>query len=338
METLLQDIRYGVRSLLKRPGFTVIAVITLALGIGANTAIFTLVNAVMLKTLPVNKPEELVLFTEATSQGTSIDDVPKTGEWRRFSYASYDYLRNHNEAFQDIVAIRSDDSPLSVRNVGSLSGEPAKRASGQLISGNYFSLLGVSAMRGRALTAADDTANAPPAAVLSHAYWQRQLNGDPTVVGRSFILNGTSFTIVGVMPAEFFGERMNRPPDFWLPLSFQPQIELTESFFENKQIYWLTLLGRLKPGIAMQQAQASVNFGLRQFLTEQAGSALTDDRRRRHPANQRQACFGRWRDQQATNSLLNTFAHAHGDRGARSPHRVCQRRRSVVVACDIADG
>jgi len=280
METLLQDIRYGVRSLLKRPGFTVIAVITLALGIGANTAIFTLVNAVMLKTLPVNKPEELVLFTEATSQGTSIDDVPKTGEWRRFSYASYEYLRNHNEAFQDITAIRSDDSPLSVRNVGSLSSEPAKRASGQLISGNYFSLLGVSAMRGRALTPADDTANAPPAAVLSHAYWQRQLNGDPTVVGRSFILNGTSFTIVGVMPAEFFGERMNRPPDFWLPLSFQPQIELTESFFENKQIYWLTLLGRLKPGIALQQAQASVNFGLRQFLTEQAGSDLTDDRRR----------------------------------------------------------
>lgn len=280
METLLQDIRYGVRSLLKRPGFTVIAVITLALGIGANTAIFTLVNAVMLKTLPVNKPEELVLFTDATSQGTSIDDVPKTGEWRRFSYASYEYLRNHNEAFQDITAIRSAGSPLSVRNVGAASSEPARRASGQLISGNYFSLLGVTAMRGRVLTPADDSVNAPPAAVISHTYWQKQLNGDTTVVGRSFNLNGTSFTIVGVMPAEFFGERMSGPPDFWLPLSFQPQIELTESFFVNNQIYWLTLVGRLKPGVAIQQAQASVNFGLRQFLTEQAGSALTDDRRR----------------------------------------------------------
>jgi predicted permease len=280
METLLQDIRYGVRSLLKRPGFTLIAVITLALGIGANTAIFTLVNAVMLKTLPVNKPEELVLFTDATSQGTSIDDVPKTGEWRRFSYASYEYLRNHNEVFQDITAIRSDDSALSVRNVGSLSGEPAKRASGQLISGNYFSLLGVTAMRGRVLTAADDSENAPPAAVISHRYWQKQLNGDPTVVGRSFILNGTNFTIVGVMPAEFFGERMNRPPDFWLPLSFQPQIELTNSYLKNTQVYWLTLLGRLKPGIQIQQALASVNFGLHQFLTEQAGSDLTDNRRR----------------------------------------------------------
>lgn len=280
METLLQDIRYGVRSLLKRPGFTVIAVITLALGIGANTAIFTLVNAVMLKTLPVNKPEELVLFTDATSQGTSIDDVPKTGEWRRFSYASYEYLRNHNEAFQDITAIRSAGSPLSVRNVGAASSEPARRASGQLISGNYFSLLGVTAMRGRVLTPADDSVNAPPAAVISHTYWQKQLNGDTTVVGRSFNLNGTSFTIVGVMPAEFFGERMSGPPDFWLPLSFQPQIELTESFFVNNQIYWLTLVGRLKPGVAIQQAQASVNFGLRQFLTEQAGSNLTDDRRR----------------------------------------------------------
>src|SRR5262245_11394187 len=268
METLLHDIRYGARSLLKRPGFTAIAVLTLALGIGANTAIFTLVNAVMLKSLPVSKPEELVLFTDATSQGTSIDDVPKTGEWRRFSYASYEYLRDHNDAFQDITAIRSDDSPLSVRNVGSLSGEPAKRASGQLISGNYFSLLGVTAMRGRVLTPADDTANAPPAAVISHAYWQKQFNGDPTVVARSFILNRTGIRIARVTPAEFFGERMNRPSDFWLPLSFQPQIELTESFFENKQVSWLTLLGRLKPGTAIQQAQVSVNFGLRQFLTE----------------------------------------------------------------------
>ena len=280
METLLQDIRYGVRSLLKRPGFTAIAVLTLALGIGANTAIFTLVNAVMLKSLPVNKPEELVLFTDATSQGTSIDDVPKTGDWRRFSYASYEYLRDHNEAFKDITAIRSDDSPLSVRNVGALSSEPAKRASGQLVLGNYFSLLGVTAMRGRVLTPADNSPNAPAATVISHRYWQKQLNGDAEVVGKSIILNGTSFTIVGVTPAEFFGERMNRPPDFWLPLSFQPQIELTDSFFENKQVYWLTLLGRLKPGIAMQQAEASVNFALRQFLTEQAGTDLTDDRRR----------------------------------------------------------
>ncbi|HEY8226770.1 MAG TPA: ABC transporter permease [Pyrinomonadaceae bacterium] len=280
METLLQDIRYGIRTLFKRPWFAFIAITTLALGIGANTAIFTLVNAVMLKTLPVNKPEELVLFTDATNEGTSIDDPPKTGEWRRFSYASYEYFRNHNQSFQDITAIRSGGSGLSVRKTSSQSGEPAQRARGQLVSGNYFSALGVTAIRGRALTPSDDVSGAPPAAVISHKYWREQLNGDAQIVGKNLLINGTNFTVVGVMPAEFFGERVRRPPDFWMPLAFQSQIELRESFLENPQVYWLGLLGRLKPGESMQQAEAGVNFALRQFLTEQAGSQLSDDRRR----------------------------------------------------------
>ena len=280
METLLQDIRYGIRTLLKRPWFAVIAITTLALGIGANTAIFTLVNAVMLKTLPVNKPEELVLFTEATNEGTSVDDAPRTGRWNRFSSASYEYFRNHNQSFQDIAAIRSGDSPLSVRKTGSQSGEPAQRAAAQLVSGNYFSVLGVTAMRGRALTPNDDVRSAPPVAVISHKFWREQLNGDAEIVGKNFTLNGTNVTVVGVMPVEFFGERMRRPPDFWVPLSFQPQIELRDSFQENPQVYWLTLMGRLKSEVPMQQAQASINLSLQQFLTEQAGTQLTDDRRR----------------------------------------------------------
>src|SRR5262245_55183091 len=111
MEQLFKDIRYGFRGLLKRKAFAFVAVLTLALGIGANTAIFTLVNAVMLKSLPVEKPEELVLFSDTTGEGTSIEDSPHTGAWQRFSYASYEYLRNHNQSFQDIVAIRSGESP-----------------------------------------------------------------------------------------------------------------------------------------------------------------------------------------------------------------------------------
>lgn len=277
METLFKDLRYGFRGLLKRKGFAAVAVVTLALGIGANTAIFTLVNAVMLKSLPVEKPEELVFFSDTTGEGTSIDDSPRTGVWRRFSYASFEYFRNHNQSFQDIAALRSGTSRLSVRRTDSDASAAAK-AQGHLVSGNYFSVLGVRAMRGRVLTPADDNPSAQPAAVISHRYWQQELNSDPAIVGKSFIINGTSYTVAGVTPPEFFGERVRRPPDFWLPLSFHPQIELRRSFLEDKQAYWLMIMGRLKPGISMEQAQANMNLALRQFLTEEAGSELTAER------------------------------------------------------------
>ena len=278
MENLIKDVRYGLRGLLKRKGFAAIAVLTLALGIGANTAIFTLVNAVMLKSLPVYKPEELVLFSGATSEGTSVEDSPRTGEWQRFSYASYEYLRDHNQSFQDIAAIRSGESRLSVRRTDSAA-NAATRGSGHLVSGNYFSVLGVRAMRGRVLAPEDDKPGAAPAAVVSHKYWKQELNSDPAVVGKSFIINGANFTVVGVTPPEFFGERVRRPPDFWLPLSFHPQIELRDSYLTDKQAYWLMLMGRLKPGVTLEQANAGVNLLLRQHLTEQAGNELTEERK-----------------------------------------------------------
>ena len=279
METLFKDIRYGLRGLLKRKGFAAIAVLTLALGIGANTAIFTLVNAVMLKSLPVEKPEELVLFSDATGEGTSIEDTPQTGEWELFSYASYEYFRTHNQSFQDIAALRSGTSRLSVRQTDSQAAAAA-RASGQLVTGNYFSVMGVRAMHGRVLTPDDDKPNAPPAAVISHRYWEKELNSNSATVGKNFVINGTNFTVVGITPPEFFGERVRRPPDFWLPLAFQPQIELRESYLANNQVYFLMIIGRLKPGVSMDQAQATANLALRQFLTEQAGSQLTEDRQK----------------------------------------------------------
>jgi len=275
MENLFKDIRYGLRGLLKRKGFAAIAVLTLALGIGANTAIFTLVNAVMLKSLPVDKPEQLVLFTDATGEGTSVEDNPRVGKWDRFSFASYEYFRNHNQSFQDLAALRSGSSRLSVRRPDS---QAAARAEGQLVTGNYFSVLGVRAARGRVLTNDDDKASAQPAAVISHRYWEQELNSDASVVGKNFIINGTNFTIVGVTPKEFFGERVRRPPDFWLPLAFQPQVELRESYLTNNQVYFLMVIGRLKPGTSLDQAQATTNLALRQFLTEQAGSKLTAER------------------------------------------------------------
>ena len=279
MENLFKDLRYGFRGLLKRKAFAAIAVLTLALGIGANTAIFTLVNAVLLKKLPVSNPQELVLFTEVTGEGTSFEDTPSTGKWYRFNYASYQYFRDHNDSFQDIAAVRTGVSRLSVRQPDSQA-NAAARSSGHLVSGNYFSLLGVHAMRGRVLTPADDRPAAEPAAVISHRYWEKELNSDASVVGKRFIINGTNFTVVGVMPREFFGERVRRPPDFWLPVSFQPQVELRDSFLENTQVYWLMPIGRLKPGVTIEQAQVSVNMKLRQFLTEVAGSQLTEERQR----------------------------------------------------------
>ncbi len=138
METLLKDLRYGFRSMLKRKGFAAIAVLTLALGIGANTAIFTLVNALILKSLPVSNPEELVLFNDTTGEGTSLEDTSSTGPWKRFSYASYQYLRGHNQSFQDITAFRSGESRLSVRKTGAEASEAAQRAWAHLVSGNYF--------------------------------------------------------------------------------------------------------------------------------------------------------------------------------------------------------
>jgi predicted permease len=279
MESLIKDLKYGFRGLLKRKGFAAIAVLTLALGIGANTAIFTLVNAVMLKSLPVSHPEQLVLFSDTTGEGTSTHDTPMTGEWKRFSYPSYLYFHNHNESFQDIAAFRSGESRLSVRRAET-QGAAATRASGHLVSGNYFPLLGVGALRGRLLTPDDDKPNAPPAAVMSYRFWEQELNRDPSVVGQTFIINGTNFTVVGITPQEFFGTRVRKPPDFWLPLAFHPQVELRKSFLDNNQVSFMMLLGRLKPGVSIGQAQATVNLQLQQFLTELAGSQLTDERRR----------------------------------------------------------
>ncbi|MGI9065742.1 MAG: ABC transporter permease [Pyrinomonadaceae bacterium] len=279
METLLRDIRYGVRSLLKRPAFALIAALTLALGIGANTAIFTLINSVILKPLPVTRPDELVLFNDKPSEGTRNSDGDlAAGRWDLFSYASYKYFREHDPSFVDLSAFRSGESRVSVRRTDGQSGE-SERASGHLVSGNYFNVLGVSAMQGRTLTNEDDSAAASPVIVLSHNYWKQKLNGDAQIVGQNLLINSMAFTVVGVMPTEFFGTRVRRSPDFWVPLAFQPQIELRRSSLEDKNIFWLNMIGRLKPGVGIEQAQAVVNAELQQFLTAQAGSQLTDDTR-----------------------------------------------------------
>ncbi len=277
METLFNDIRYGIRSLIKRPGFTAVAVITLALGIGANTAIFTLLNAVTFKQLPVSRPDELVIFNGSSGEGTSNGD-PFTGEWRRFSYASYQYFLTHDHNYQALSAFRSGESRVSVMDVDKSA--EAQRASGHLVSGNYFNVLGVNAFLGRVLTSEDDKPGAAPAAVMSYGYWKQKWNSDPRIVNKAVLINGKSFTIVGVTPPEFFGVRVRRSPDLWVPLVFQPEIEVRDSFLTDPRTYWLNFVGRLKPGVQIGQAEASANVSLHQFLLDQAGSNLTDDYRK----------------------------------------------------------
>src|SRR5687767_273849 len=199
MDGLLKDVRYAFRSLVKRPGFSLVAILTLALGIGANTAIFTLLNAVVFKSLPVPAPQELVFFDDSPSEGTSQGDPP-TGQWRRFSYANYQYFRDHDQNFQSLSAFRSGEAALGVRSGDSQAGDTAQRARGHLVSGNYFSVLGVNAMLGRVLSAEDDKPGASPAAVMSHSYWSQQWKSDPSIVNKQIVVNGTSFTVVGVMP------------------------------------------------------------------------------------------------------------------------------------------
>ena len=278
LDSIWKDISFSWRGLLKRPAFTLVALVILALGIGANTAIFTLINAVVLKPLPVKNPDELVLFNDKPNEGTTSMAAGDflSGRVERLSYAAYRYFREHDPSFQELSAFRNGESRVSVRRVDA-PGQAAERASGHLVSGNYFSVLGVNALQGRVLTDQDDAASAQPAAVISHGYWKEKLNSDPTIVGRTLLFNDTAFTVVGVMPAEFFGTRVRRSPDFWLPLAFHPQIELRQGWLEDKDVYWLNAIGRLKPGVSIEQAQASVNHGLRQYFTEQAGGQPSDD-------------------------------------------------------------
>jgi hypothetical protein len=269
IETLWQDLQYAARMRRKTPAFSATVVVTLALGIGANTAIFTLINAVMLQNLPVKNPGELVLFYDG------IEDGVVTGDGfpgNIFSYSSWEYFRGHNDSFSGLCAFRQGSDRLVMHVAGSADSGAKEQASGHLVSGSYFAVLGVQAAIGRILRAHDDALAAPNVAVISYDFWRRRFNLDSSVIGKSVDLNSTMFTIVGVAPPEFFGERVTTQPDFWLPLSRQPQVLQRESWLAQHDVYWLNLMGRLKPGVALERAQATVNTQLQQFYTAQAGT------------------------------------------------------------------
>jgi predicted permease len=270
-----RDLRYAVRWLAKNPGFAAIAILTLAIGVGANTAIFSLFNGLLLNQLPVRDPERLVLFTATAGEGTSMGSPP-SGQWQRFSTEVFRHLQSSALPFESLAAVRSGPSTVSVR----LAGEHAavERAVAHPVSGNYFGTMGVSAAIGRTLQPDDDRPAAPPVAVVSDGYWRQKLHADADAVGRVAIINRTAFTIVGVAPREFFGERVRRAPDFWVPLTVQPIIELRPSFVTQADAYWLSLIGRLRPGASRAEAARAATTALQGFLRAAAGANVPADR------------------------------------------------------------
>jgi predicted permease len=283
LETLGRDIRFGLRLLVRAPGFTTAVALTLALGVGANTAIFTLINTVMLNNLPVERPSELVLFSDDPSTGKITGNPP--GLWWELSSPSYEYFRNHDEVFNGLAAVQYGRFRMST-GVDGVTG--LDRTLGQLVSGNYFAVLGVKPVVGRMVGPDDDHPGAPPVAVINYAYWERKFGRDPSTVGKTVLLNDIQVEIVGVAPREFFGERVTNPPDYWLPISLQPEITLAgESYLNDTNTYWLNLIGRLKPGVSIEQAQSAMNVQLRQFVAGRLADQLPSEDRLKHIDEQR---------------------------------------------------
>ena len=274
MSSLLQDLKYAIRRLGNQPGFTAIAVLTLGLGIGANTAIFSVMNAVLLRPLPVQEPERLVQWSDSPDEGAIAGSL-MSGRWEYFTYPVYRAYREQLKSVSGVVGIRSTSDALSILGESGTTDGPAQMGSGQLVSGNYFSVLGATPLLGRALSPSDDEPAAPPAAVVSYGYWSTRLGNDPAAIGRTVQLNGTPVTIVGVMGKDFFGERVRRAPDYWLPLQLQPRIELSDPIFEDVTYYGLRILGRLAPGKTLEDAESEATAILRRSLTDQSGSSLS---------------------------------------------------------------
>src|SRR5947207_10788794 len=257
LETYWRDVRLGVRTLLKSPGFTAAVVLTLALGIGATTAIFTLIHAVMLKSLPVASPTQLYRLGDNNSCCVMVG-TQEGGSFVLYSYALYENLRDHTPEFGELAAFEPWTSDLSVRRNGSAA-EPYK---GEFVSANYFNTLGVRAFAGRLLAPSDDSASAPRVAVMNYPTWQRHFGLDPSVIGSMLNINGVPCAIAGVTPPGFYGDTLRSDPaDFWLPLVAEPNGRLHKANLE-----WLYLIGRLRPGYVPEQVQAQLTVELQAWL------------------------------------------------------------------------
>ncbi|HKT48106.1 MAG TPA: ABC transporter permease [Candidatus Acidoferrales bacterium] len=262
VETAWRDFRFAARALRKAPAFTIAAVLTLALGIGATTSIFTLVHAVLLKSLPVANPHELYRLGKE-SRCCYWDGYSQPEEFSLVSYGLYKYFQDHTPGFAELAAFQADEPLLGVRRSGGT--EPAGSYPGELVSGNYFIMLGIRPYAGRLLTADDDRVGAPPVAVMSYRLWQQQYGSDPSVIGGAFNLNDKPFIVVGVTPPGFFGDRLrDTPPDFFLPLGTEPLTGIGADLDQPQA--WLNLIGRVRHGIGPSSVEADMRVELKQWL------------------------------------------------------------------------
>jgi predicted permease len=257
-EEMFQDLRYGVRMLLKNRSLTAVAVLSLALGIGANTAVFSLVDAMLLRMLPVAKPSELVLFawTSKTDLDVSVDGDssmrpdPVTGLQTSNSFSThiYEEIRAANQTLSDIFAF----ARLYQLNIA--ADNHAEIGNGQLVSGNYFSALGLRTAAGRAIVPDDDRAGSNPVAMIGYRYWQGRFGQDPALIGKTLTVNNVHVTIVGITPPDFSGTlQIDDSPDIYLPMAFEPQLRPGNPTLNNREIWWLQMMGRLKSGVTAEQ-------------------------------------------------------------------------------------
>jgi predicted permease len=266
MGTLFQDLRYALRQLRRSPGFAVTAVLTLALGIGATTAIFTLVHAILLKSLPVTRPNELYRIGDKV-HCCGWGGYTQEGEFSLFSDDLYRHFRDNTPEFEDLGAFEAGNVDLGVRRAG--SSQPAVDHNGEFVSANFFRTFGIRPWIGRLLNQADDREGAPPVAVLSYHVWQQRYGSDPSVVGSTFTINSKPFTVVGVAAPGFFGASLRSwaMPEFWMPLADEPLLTGKTSRLKSPNEHWLDIIGRARPGTDPKLLEAKLRLELRQWQT-----------------------------------------------------------------------
>jgi predicted permease len=265
-ERLLQDLRYTTRILRKSPGFTGIAILSLALGIGVNTAIFSLIDAVLLKPLPVRDPNQLVTVGDPTRTGSLSE-----GEGRAdiFSYPFFERFREQQQVFTDMYATGRCEHLEVLLSNGTRVGTDEERIRCRFVTGNFFSLLGVHPVIGRAFTEPETRVpGSAPVIVISDGFWQRNFAADPQAVGGKLSINGSTFTIIGVMPPQFSGDIIGSATDIWFPITMQVQANPGHDYRKDRNVSWLLFMGRLKPGTSLARADASAQVLARRIFED----------------------------------------------------------------------